>query len=363
MDPKDFFVPKEEKAKLIQIYQGKEIGVLIGMPTTGKTRLIKSIVRELEILDQYAFIDLKVFQHDDFDPLKFTEFTSNLYNQGKRLFFFEGLNLDSPSATTILDLIENHYLSVIDRFCIILSITCLPELYKESYKLNKILFNNNLLIDTQSEYFINNNYQNLMERENYVLSEDEISITKKLTGNIPSLVKFAIKQFKNNINPEENLEDSYPELNNILNLLTDKEVIGLRLLSKNKKADITTMKSLQSTGFIDESNKIKSSLLQNYIQKFYKEYQVNVYNNKVFLNSIEITEKFTIKELSFLTQLKLKSKLSREEIFYLITNEKNLEKYSDLLIEKFVSRLREKFELHGINKSFIKTLNKQGYKL
>lgn len=153
----------------------------------------------------------------------------------------------------------------------------------------------------------------------------------------------------------------------IYNLFTSEEIEVLASIVLNKviPSDTHIVNYLLQTGVIYHSGQnyvLALPLLENYLSKTVKSRVLRLEQNRVILDSQDITDLLTPAELHLLVLLLRyrSSAVSKEQIAQVIWGNNWTEKYSDWALDKLLSRLRKTIVRFGLPETIIETKKGRG---
>lgn len=359
----------EEKIK--QLIQARECITYLGLPKSGKHKLLKKVIQELKLEEKTVFLSLDAFSEYDSNPTLIENLSEEIdrnYKAGKEIFVFNKMPLDSEITTDLYTAIakSRQKMFILPSFIFILRSS--PYLYKEAFSNCTIAYNNivyePVLNERKSVAVINN----LVTRFNIDFPEDKI--VKKvfqLSGGNPALIKELIRYYINE--KDLNLENEELKLNlanltkQILDEIPNREIELLNLIQKSKKDFSIEINHLQKEGLINEKLEIQSELISTEFKKYSRDFPFTLLNEKVYINGRNVTEEFSSRELLFLKYFAENKVLKREIISSIISKSEEISEVSEYAIDQAISRLRRHLKDLGVNPKIIKTLKSIGFKL
>ncbi len=161
-----------------------------------------------------------------------------------------------------------------------------------------------------------------------------------------SQVQIAIEQLYNSF-----LESERNVLQNLIQ--------GKRIESDIEKHSLEYLKKIS----LVNGDKITIPLLDEYIREHVPKIDIELRNDKIYMNSVNIENHFSQKEKRiFITLLRKRNNIiSRDELAKAIWPINTEEFYSDWAVDRIVARLRNKVEELGFSKDVIKTYRNKGY--
>lgn len=365
------YSPTEEKFK--QLIKARECITYLGLPKSGKHKLLKKVIQELKLEEKTIFLNLDAFSEYDSNPALIENLSEEIdrnYKAGKELFVFNKMPLDSEITTDLYTAIakSRQKMFILPSFIFILRSS--PYLYKEAFSHCTIAYNNIVyeqVLDSKKTLSVIND---LTTRFNVEFpNENIIKQIKKLSGGIPALIKELLRCYIN----EKDLDLKNKELKmNLYNLtlqildeIPNREIEILNLIKdkKNHSKLEQEITHLQKVGLINEKLELASELIKNQMINYSRNFPLSILNEKIYINGRNVTTEFSTREIKLLNYLKSNKILSRQTISSIISNEDNTSDISEYAIDQAISRLRKHLKNLGVNPKLIKTLKRIGFKL
>ncbi len=206
------------------------------------------------------------------------------------------------------------------------------------------------------------------EREielNFKVSDGDVNKILDFSGRVPSLIKNYLRTLRNYKNHEKTIRSAEFKiiLSKFWNSFTKEEKQILKGINMGILKNLTSKQQeivdyMINLGLLNQERKICGKWI-NYVNGENQEVKLDVFAEKILVQGIDVTERFTQKELLFLNKISAVKLLQREEVSRTILGEQA----SDWTIDKFVSRLRMKLKDLSLDPKTIKTIKGVGYKL
>ncbi|SRR5260221_1671104 len=184
-------------------------------------------------------------------------------------------------------------------------------------------------------------------------------------GGVPSLIKHFLRlsQRTSNFNEVLKSEETQQRVEHFWNNFSAEEqnVIKQLTITNESKSSPEVLNYLKDLNLVGNDNKVIGKWI-NYVIEAKGDKKIEVKGEKLFWESIDITDKFTPNEQKVLVNLIAKLQLTRDEVSKLIWGEHANASYSDYAIDQLVSRLRKKMTNLGLDAKSIKTIKKIGFK-